>query len=237
MPIPHGASLSLPLTVVWPNHRPPAARTGTLVGFDGKLYRVRLDHAAPQTAAGERVILGFEAGDLPLVQGRVVSAAGTTLVVRHEADHKRDQREFVRVAGGLDVRYALLPEDTPEQALEAWVERGEPPGPHGAWRRPDPFMDLSGAGLAFDDEETCAPGDRLLLTLDIPGGKGPVRGVARVVRLHPLLDAAGERNATGALVTHRIAVDVERMRPADREALLAYTLDLQRLPRESPEGD
>ncbi len=131
-----------------------------------------------------------------------------------------EERQAPRAHGTLLVRYHRAPAG--EANLDAWMDGGPPRGPE---RTPDPTMNFSMAGIAFDDEAACDDGDLLLLELGIPGEPERWRGAARVVRVSPI--PIDERDDFVS-ATHRIAILLVALPDEGATALEAYTARIRR---------
>ncbi|MSQ02991.1 MAG: hypothetical protein EXR71_14070 [Myxococcales bacterium] len=132
-----------------------------------------------------------------------------------------DQREYPRMHGGITLRYHLLPRATAAEAAEVWM-RGGPPA--GREYDPDPFMNFSVTGLAFDDVVTCQEHDLLGILVKVPGVDHTWRGVASVVRVSKI--PIDERDDTIA-ATHRISVNFHELPDEARVALGKHTERIQ----------
>jgi hypothetical protein len=120
-----------------------------------------------------------------------------------------------RAHGTLDFRYHRAPGGAADVA--AWVAGGPA---RSAERAPDPTMNFSAAGIAFDDMPVCADGDVLLFELGIPGEPRRWRGGARVDRISPI--PIDERDDFVA-ATHRVAITLDTFADDGLTALQAYT--------------
>lgn len=125
------------------------------------------------------------------------------------------ERQAPRAHGTLLFRYHRAPGGAEDVA--AWVAGGPPRSPE---RAPDPTMNFSVDGIAFDDVPACADGDVLLFELGIPGEPGLWRGGARVVRVSPI--PIDERDDFVA-ATHRVAISLDTFADEGLTALQAYT--------------
>jgi hypothetical protein len=132
-----------------------------------------------------------------------------------------DKREFPRMNGGISLRYHVLPRTDGEAAAEAWMRGGAPTGQE---FEPDPFMNFSVTGLAFDDIECCRADDLLGFVITIPREAHTWRGVASVVRVWRIpIDERDESIAA----THRIAVNFTELPDDARLALGRHTERIQ----------
>lgn len=222
MEIPAGERLTLVLT----SRLPPAIGQGALVGAQADSCRIRVDPGSPDLEPGDTIVLDFVNTSHPLIRGRVETIDGNEVEVVIKHLQPRDQREFPRVESGLEVRYRLVPDDVPVRVLHEWVDSGAAPPDTHAWRTPEPNMDLSASGLAFDDDLQPEQGDRMMISFARPGQETPWRGIAQVVRVHP---------AGGGL--RRIAVEFVRLPEGARQALMELTLELLRLPGETEDPE
>lgn len=126
-----------------------------------------------------------------------------------------DPRRAPRAFGTLIFRYHRAPGGAAD--IDAWVGGGPARSPQ---RAPDPTMNFSAIGIAFDDLATCDDGDVLLFELGIPGEPGLWRGGASVVRISTI--PIDERDEF-VVATHRVAISLDTF-PADGvTALQAYT--------------
>jgi hypothetical protein len=216
--------LDVPVEVLSLASDPPLILSGRVTCRDEETCDVLLDDQEHAFAEGMKVIVDAgEAtelrvvGTIGLVQDNLIHVESRTLV-------RRDKRIFPRTYGGIRLRYLVAP----PQAAEPWVEDGEVP--EGEWCQPDPFMDFSGSGLKFEDQERCKSGDTLLLELRIPPTNDAYRATARVIRLFPIPAEeieASERDPALPVPTHQIAVHFENLPPEAVEALMAFTLRVQ----------
>ena len=143
----------------------------------------------------------------------------------------RDKRAFPRLYGSVQLRSRKQETSASETAIHTWLEGGlEEAGP--TWRKPDPFMNFSVTGLKFEDQETCADGDVLLLEFSVPTSPKTFRCRSRVARV-AILEGAAEDTYSGGGVesgtppTHSIAVEFLDMPHDGREALSEFTLLIQ----------
>lgn len=207
---------SAPVSIIYAVPDPPVLARGTLVRVEGE--ELDIDVASSATIpAGARLIVQFGEGIAPR-EVRVERAEGRRLHTRTVRTRAPDKREYPRVHGAVDLRYRVPPG---EDAGDAWM-RGEDVG--GADFTPDPFMNFSATGLAFDDLERTRDGELLLLTLGIPHDDRRWRATARVVRIAPI--PVDERDE-GVDTTHRVAIAFERIPEEAVEALGNYTLRIQ----------
>jgi hypothetical protein len=96
--------------------------------------------------------------------------------------------------------------------------------PTGQEFEPDPFMNFSVTGLAFDDIESCRADDLLGFVITIPREAHTWRGVASVVRVWRIpIDERDESIAA----THRIAVNFTELPDDARLALGRHTERIQ----------
>jgi hypothetical protein len=204
--------------LLYPSHPQPCLVGATVARVDGDEIEVTLagDVALP---AGARLIVEGPRGTAePRVIAHVIERAGSRVRLRSVRVARPDAREYPRVLGRVPFRYG--PSPGPEAAA-AWM-RGEPVA--GADRAPDPLVNFSATGLAFDDTLPGArPDDRLLMELSVPQEGGPWRCVAKVVRV---IAVPEEERDVGE---HRIAVFFETIPTAATEALARYTVRMQDL--------
>lgn len=226
MEVPIGMPISMPAQVIATGRMPPLVLRGTVTQFDGAVYDVELEGPAPALAEGDVLVLDLEGA--PLVQGHVDTLVGRSLRLAVERTRPREPREFPRAEGDLQVRYQVTAGDAGDDVLDAWLASGRAPGA-APWMRPARLVDWSASGLGFEDRLSCGAGDRLLLEIGATGVQTPWRAVGRVLRAVPLGDDA---RPPGAGATHRFAVELERVPPEVREALLERTIEAQRLPGE-----
>jgi len=125
----------------------------------------------------------------------------------------RDQRIEHRAYGVLDLSYHRgRVADVAEWMLGRAVTSPA--------RTPDPLMNFSGLGLAFDDVAGCVDGEILLLDFAVPGEPGRWRAAGKVLRVSPIpIDEREEDSA----VTTRVAVMLIAQSADGEEALRGYT--------------
>jgi hypothetical protein len=185
---------------------------------------VDLDGSCDGLAVGDRVIVDCRGNAGFRIVGRVSSLARRRVTVATDRVVERDQRRYPRMVGGITLRYAVVPEDH-GRALAAWMA-GEAMDDL-CWHAPDPFMQFSGGGLRFDDRLSCQPGDRLLLSLEIPTGQGPWRATARVLRTPRIPVDERDVPEGPTTPTHRISLELIDLPEAAREALICFTERIQ----------
>lgn len=169
-----------------------------------------------------QLILDF-AGD-PGVSRAIVTLLGRRdgrLLVQVVRVPTADKREYPRMHGGITLRYHRLPTTDRADAVDAWLRGGKPSSEE---HEPDPFMNFSVTGLAFDDVVTCAEGDQLGFLLTVPGAPHTWRGVAEVVRVAKI--PIDERDES-IPATHRIAVNFVELPDEARVALGKHTERIQ----------
>jgi hypothetical protein len=216
--------LDVPVEVLSLASDPPLILPGRITCRDEGTCDVILDDAGHGFEEGMKVIVDAgEAtelrvvGTIGLIQGQLIHVESRTLV-------RRDKRIFPRTYGGIRLRYMVVP----PEASTPWIDKGV--APEGTWLQPDPFMDFSGSGLKFEDQERCEAGDTLLLELSIPPSDDLYRATARVVRLFDIPEdeaSTTPREDGQPSPTHQIAVHFEQLPPEAVEALMAFTLRVQ----------
>lgn len=191
----------------------PILVSARVTRVDGPEVELLLDRDAD---VGSRVILELPAGSPePRATASVVGAAGRAVRVRVQRTVQKDAREYPRLVGRIGLRYRRGGD------AAAWMGGADVPGDE---REPDPFMNFSVTGLAFEDEPAVSAGDTLLASLTVPGA-APFRATARVVRTWPIPEDEREEGPA----THRIAIVFDAVPPEGTAALLAYTQRLQEL--------
>lgn len=192
-------------------HAPASSGARVVAGYDAWV-----DEAPP---ARELVPSGPSAETLE-ARARVEAVLSGAPELRRGTRAAPDRRAFPRCMGALDVHcHPGVPDDP--AAAAGWLHEGGSPAP--GWR-PDPFMNFSALGLAFEDEARAALGDTLFLSIRIPREPAGFRAVARVLRVSEL--PVDEREPDSR-ATHRFAVRFEAIDPRGSAALVAYTLRVQ----------
>lgn len=207
-----------PVTIIYGTPDPPVIAQGTVVRSEGDELDIEVDTAG--IPAGARLILQFGGADAAGPRAVIVVRAAETglLHTRLVKTAPPDKREYPRVHGAVHVRYRVAPGDDAE---DAWMRGEDVPG---AERVPDPFMNFSATGLAFDDRDVAHEGDVLLVDFDVPQDPRTWRATARVVRVAPIpIDERDE----GVDATHRVAIAFERISEDAVDALGRYTLRIQ----------
>lgn len=208
-----------PVSILYPGRDEPLLVRGRALRLDGEKLQLELPEGAPDSQPGESVILDFVADS---GGGRAIATVetqtGGALLVRVTRLPKSDLREFPRMMGGINLAYAVAPDDA--AAVQAWLV-----GSHTLdLRSPDPYMSFSTTGLAFDDLETCKENDLLLMEFSVPNEGGRFRCSARVVRVSRI--PIDERD-DAVDATHRIAVNFESIDEGARIALIHHTARCQ----------
>ena len=194
---------------------PPIATQGQLTCSDSHCT-VELPQPMPLLAAGTRVVVASRGEQAFRVLGTVASHEGTRVRIKVGRVVPADQRAFPRMVGGITLRYRVLPPGTPDDTLRAWMETGEA---QGEWRQPDPFMDFSGSGLAFEDSVPCSVGDKVLVQFLLPTYTEWWRATAHIVRAQPAAQAPD--------TVQDIAIHFIDLPPGALDALMQYTLRMQ----------
>lgn len=207
-----------PVSIIYGTPDPPVFAQGVVVRADGDELDIEVDTAG--IPAGARLVLQFGDNEISCPRAAIVlhAAESGLLQTRLVKTAPPDKREYPRVHGAVNVRYRVADD---EDAADAWMRGADVPGVDLV---PDPFMNFSATGLAFDDRETAREGDMLLVQFGLPQGARTWRATARVVRVAPI--PVDERDE-GVDATHRIAVAFERVSEEAVEALGRYTLRIQ----------
>lgn len=203
------------VSILYPGRDEPLLVRGRALRLDGEKLDLELPEGAPESRPGESVILDFVAdGGGGRAIANVESQSGGLLVVRVTRLPKSDLREFPRMMGGIDLAYAVAPDN--EELVASWLAGG------GGiqLRTPDPYMSFSTTGLAFDDLERCKENDLLLMEFSVPNEGGRHRCSGRVVRVSRI--PIDERD-DAVDATHRIAVNFETIDEGARIALIHHT--------------
>lgn len=208
-----------PVSILYTNTDEPMLVRGRVVRAQGDLLDVELPEGAPQSTPGDSLILDFptDLGGARAIVA-VTEQDGARMQVSVLRLPKADLRVWPRVMGGIDLAYAVAPND--EAAVRDWLA-GTTSTP---LRSPDPYMSFSTGGLAFDDHETCKEDDLLLVEFGVPKEATRYRCTARVVRVSRI--PIDERD-DAVDATHRIAVNFEEIANAARLALTAHTARVQ----------
>ena len=226
-----GKPLSIPVDLVCTSLVPPVIAHARITTFDGEAYELEVEEPVPPVSNGSQVILDFTQEERPRVIAAVSEIQGRRLRVSEKSVSHRDKRAFPRLYGSVQLRYRKQESTEGEAALHTWLAGGlEEAG--ATWRKPDPFMNFSVTGLKFEDQETCADGDVLLLEFSVPTSSKIFRCRSRVARVAVLEGAAedtySEREGESVTPpTHSIAVEFLDMPHDGREALSEFTLLIQ----------
>lgn len=209
--------LPAPVNLIYATEERPRLFAGTLLRVDGD--HVELSAPGAALPDGARLVLQYTADQAgPVRKVRVLRSEGDVLHCENVPAPPPDKREYPRVHGAVNVRYRVA---RAEADADAWLAGKEAGGPE---HTPDPFMNFSVVGLAWDDHPFSKDDDLLLLAIEIPQDKRVWRCTARVVRVSPI--PIDERDET-VDATHRIAVAFERIGEDAVEALGSYTLRIQ----------
>ncbi len=177
-----------------------------------------VEAAAGTVAPDSNVVLDFSDPDLPLVRARVTSVTGDRLRLEVVEARSRDLREFPRMSAGINIRYLRVPQARSDELSKLWLAGSDVPADAGTWREPDPLMEFSASGLAFEDTAACEVGEHVLLELQSPDGDGSWRGLGRVVRA----DRQGDGEPLWSIALALTGL------PADAvQSLLEFTVQLQ----------
>lgn len=197
----------------------------TVVRAERDLVELRLTHPG-DIPVGARLILELPAPAPPRAVAIVTDRAGSFLTARVIRLPTVDRREYPRLWGMVSLRYRLADPRNEAQSVESWMRGVELPGIE---RSPDPRMDISATGLAFEDGEYVLEGDRLLATVALPGEGDGWRCVGRVVRVLPIptRERRVSTDPTREIATHRIAMFFDAIPDDATSAFVRYTARLQ----------
>ena len=212
--LPVGDSIDVPVELICPTADPPVMVEARLRAFSGEQCDIELTAPEPGLEVGARVVLTVAREDGLRLLGAVTAVNGTTIELDVGRPTRQDKRDYPRVDGGVDMRYRVLGEGEDDRTAHAWLHGLSEVDDDDAWHEPDPYMNVSGSGLRFQDDKHCETGDLLLVDLDVPTFEGRVRSVARVVRT----ERARSRRS------HYIAAQFEHLPSEAREALTRFTL-------------
>ncbi len=216
-------NLKLPaqVSLVHASSVPPLLVKGRCVAQSGDELSLELPEGV-ELPASSNFILDF-AGDAGINRA-IVAYLGRRdgkVLVKITRVPTADKREYPRMNGGIVLKYHVLPKANLEEAVDAWLNGGRAVAPE---HEPDPFMNFSVTGLAFDDVETCTDGDRIALVLTIPKEPHAWRGTGHVVRVWRI--PIDERDDT-IDATHRVAVEFVDLPDEARVALGRHTERIQ----------
>ncbi len=215
-------TLKLPaqVSLVYAAATPPLLVKGRCVAQAADALTLEVPEGTDLPAAST-VIVDFAAeSGVSRVIASVTSVEGGRVALKVTRVPIPEKREYPRMNGGIVLKYFVVP-GKDDAAVDAWIGGGEPVG---KLHEPDPFMNFSVTGLAFDDLETCADGDTLGFTITVPGAGHTWRGAARVVRVWKI--PIDERDDS-IPATHRIAVNFLSLPDDAAEALRLHTQRIQ----------
>lgn len=215
--------LPSPVSIVHAASNPPLLVKGRCVGQEGDVVTLEVPEGTV-FPDGASLIVDFapDAGVTraivhPLDSGPVLGGRLRAKVVRVPTPEKR---EYPRMNGGITLRYFVVKGD-PAAGVDAWLRGATPPA---VMHEPDPFMNFSVTGLAFDDLETCKDGDMLAFTITVPRVNLTWRGACSVVRVWRI--PVDERDDS-IPATHRVAVHFVELPDDARAALKEHTERIQ----------
>jgi hypothetical protein len=227
-----GKPISVSIDLVCTSLVPPMIARGRVTHYDGEAFELEVDEPVPPLNTGSQVILDFTDGDRPRVIAAVSEVQGRRIRVSEKSVSHRDKRAFPRLYGSVKLRYRKREDGESDTALTTWLSGGlEEAGP--TWFKPDPFMNFSVTGLKFEDQETCANDDTLLLEFSVPTSNKTFRCQSRVARVAPIepetsaFDHEDSGELPGDIPTHSVAVEFIDMPREGREALSEFTLLIQ----------
>lgn len=208
--------LSIPVDVVNVSSQTLRTHEGTVRHFADGVYDIELTELAPDLEDGVRAVLNLRR-PARRVTATVIRRDQRRILVQERRAVMPDNRIYPRLVGGIPLRYQVVGDDV-EGALRAWRDDEAPPSD--GWIVPDPFMNFSVGGVRFHDDVARVAGDLLLCELGVAHGTERWRAVGEVIRVVELED-----DDDGA---YSIAVQFVDLDPGARDALTAYTLQLQR---------
>lgn len=214
MLIPVGRDIDLAVELVCATSATPIHAAGRLVRYEGDRCAVRLHAVGVPLSPGDRVVVTVLGDGGERIQGEVTGVEHGRVELAVRRARRRDQRDYPRVDGGLEVRYRQLEGGDHSRTVRAWLAGlGDAAG---TWVEPPRHMNVSGSGLRFWAETAPADGQRLLLELRIPPTDGAHRLSAEVVRSTP--------SPTGG---HDVAIRFDDVPAAAQDALTQYIFDQQ----------
>lgn len=226
MLVPVGQSISLPVQIVCATSAPPLHVEGILVEYDGKTCEVELP-AAASISAGTQVIVSLEKGGGLRMITELVEVRGQHLQLRVTRVSRRDKRDYPRQDAGIDLRYQVVRTDRTRRSAPAFINGLSDVSDPEPWFEPHPFMNFSGSGVRFEDEENCAAEDQVLLQLRLPTSERWYHAIGVVVRVEAM-----EMPSSGR--SHHVAIQFTELPPDAVEALTRFTLDCQLRAMEGP---
>ncbi|MDP2309162.1 MAG: PilZ domain-containing protein [Pseudomonadota bacterium] len=205
----------------------PVHMSASVVRTERDLVELRLTHPE-DIPVGARLILELPAPAPPRAVAIVTERAGSFITARVVRLPTVDRREYPRLWGMVSLRYRLAGGhgQTEAQSIQAWMCGAQV---EGVDRMPDPRMDVSATGLAFEDEAHVREGERVLATVALPGEGGGWRCVGRVVRVLPIPERELRTSASAGvgIATHRIAILFDSIPDEATAAFVRYTARLQ----------
>lgn len=229
MPRTNDTAHSLPVQLLALSASPPVISPARLTCATSDSCQVTLDPLPPGLTEGLGVVLDCREQSGFRVVGRIAQVDGNEASINVTRILPEDQRSFPRVMGGVRLRYTWV-SDATDQQLQAWVADAiVPEGAPRDWSEPDPFMDVSASGLAFEDHPHCPPGGIILLEFRLPPYEQAHRATGRVVRVAPLPEEERRDRNEGeaSSPTHDVAIHFEDLSPGALDALMGFTLRMQ----------
>ena len=159
---------------------------------------------------GLRAIISFPNSKESMLTLRIDTQQGELMTLTPIGEHPREQRQYPRLFTPINLAFHPLGEQSPE----AWMQRDIQPGDD--WSHPEPFMNFSVNGVAFDWHEGIEINEKLMVVFFVDQAEH--RGVARVVRSMP---------SEADLEHHEIALYFEALETGAIDHLSALTLRLQ----------
>ena len=153
--------------------------------------------------------------DRPMMTLHIVEQDNGRLVLRTISTHPREKRSYPRLFSLIHLR--LLPITSSSEADDWMGEEIPLPKTDAGWIHPEPFMNFSVNGVAFNWHEPIATNTKLLVALN---GDGTThRCIARVVRC---VQQDSEQSGSW-----QVALYFEQMAEAAVEYLVQLTMRLQ----------
>ena len=159
---------------------------------------------------GLRTIISFPNSQHPMLTLRIEAQQGDLITLTQIGEHPREQRQYPRLFTPIQLMFAPLNEHTTHEWLNRQIHISE------QWNHPEPFMNFSVNGVAFEWHEPIEINCKLMVAIFTEEKEN--RGIARVVRTSEVSEGLGQ---------YEIALYFEELEAEAIEYLSELTLRLQ----------
>jgi hypothetical protein len=200
--------------------------------FSGSHCRLRAHPHRSSIDPGTRIVVSIAGPRGLRILGIVVDTDSEDIEVRVVRVVHKDKRNYPRVSASVDLRYHVLTDQDPVSIQDAWCKGLQDVSHVFDWASPHTFVNFSRSGLQFTDKWHCAPGDMIMIELQLPKSSMIHRLTGQVMRVEEITKEtrarcfeAVQHSRVGD--THAVAVRFHDAARSVEEALSRATVEQQ----------